>query len=139
MWVVCDCFSQFRFTPEALSLQFTKGLVGWLMQALLLKGLLYFMGSGGEAPLLDIVAYAGYAFAGISLAILARIFSSYSYYFLLPWMCFCVGVFLVKTMKRVLLGGPRSYEKHSSMQHYLLIFMAAVQFPLLFWLGNVGA
>ena len=128
----------FRFTPEALSLQFTKGLVGGFIQVLLLKGLLYSMGSS-EAQLLDIVAYAGYAFASMSLAILARIFWSYSYYFLLPWACVCVGVFLVKTMKRVVLGGPRSYEKHSTRHHYLLIFMAVVQFPLLFWLGNVGA
>ncbi|XP_020256211.1 protein YIF1B-B-like isoform X2 [Asparagus officinalis] len=124
-----------RFTPEALSLQFTKGLVGWLIQFLLLRGLLYFMGSG-EAPLLDIVAYAGYAFASMSLAIFARIVWRHSYYFVFPWMCICVGIFLVKTMKRVLLGGPRNYEKHSSMQHYLLIFMAAAQFPLLFWIGN---
>lgn len=108
------------------------------MQVLLLKGLLYFMGSG-DAPLLDFVAYAGYVFVSISLAILSRILWSYSYYFLLPWMCVCVGVFLVKTTKRVIVGGPRSYEKHSSIHHYLLIFMAAVQFPLLFWLGNVGA
>lgn len=127
-----------RFTPEALSLQFTKGLVGWFLQVLLLKGLLYSMGSG-EAPLLDIVAYAGYAFTGMSLAILARFFWSYSYYFLLPWTCVCMGVFLVKTMKRVLLGAQRSYEKHMSRHHYLLIFMAVAQFPLLFWLGNVGA
>lgn len=126
-----------RFTPEALSLQFTKGLVGWFLQVLLLKGLLYSMGSS-EAPLLDIVAYAGYAFTGMSLAVLARIFWGYSYYFLLPWTCLCMGVFLVKTMKRVLLGGTRSYEKHSSTHHYLLIFMAIAQFPLLFWLGSVG-
>ncbi|XP_073002017.1 uncharacterized protein [Typha latifolia] len=92
----------------------------------------------GEAPLLDLVAYAGYGFAGISLAILARIIWSFSYYFLLPWMCVCMGVFLVKTMKRVLLGGTRSYEKHPSRNHYFLLFMAAVQFPLLFWLSNIG-
>jgi len=133
----CVWFFSFRFTPEALSLQFSKGLVGWFTQALILRGLLYSMGSG-EAPLLDIVAYAGYAFASMSLAILARIFWSYSYYFVLPWMSVCLGVFLVKTMKRVILGGARSYEKHSSVHHYLLIFVAVVQFPLLFWLGNVG-
>ncbi|XP_038989937.1 protein YIF1B-B-like [Phoenix dactylifera] len=126
-----------RFTPEALSLQFTKGLAGWFFHILLLKGLLYSLGSG-EAPLLDIVAYAGYGFAGLSLAVLARIFWSYSYYFLLPWICVCMAVFLVKTMKRVLLGGTRGYEKHSTRHHYLLLFMAAVQFPLLFWLGNVS-
>ncbi|KAF9617908.1 hypothetical protein IFM89_039127 [Coptis chinensis] len=51
------------FSPKALSLQFTKGLLGWFLQVLLLKVSLYSLGSG-EAPLLDIVAYAGYAFTG---------------------------------------------------------------------------
>jgi len=40
-----------RFTPEALTLQFTRGLVGWFLQVILIKGLLYSLGSG-EAPLL---------------------------------------------------------------------------------------
>ncbi|KAH7653901.1 Yif1 family protein [Dioscorea alata] len=93
----------------------------------------------GEAPLLDVVAYTGYAFTGMSVAVFARIFWNYSYYFLLPWICVCMGIFLVKTMKRVLLGGTRSYEKHTNRHHYLLLFMAAAQFPWFFWLGNVGA
>ncbi|KAG0455204.1 hypothetical protein HPP92_024163 [Vanilla planifolia] len=126
-----------RFTPEALSLQFTKGLLSWLFQILLLKGLLYAMGSV-EAPLLDVVAYSGYVFATMSLAVLARLFWGFSYYFMLPWICICTGVFLVKTMKRVLLSSGRGYERHSSRQHYLLLFMVVAQFPLLFWLGKVS-
>ncbi|PKA49821.1 hypothetical protein AXF42_Ash004363 [Apostasia shenzhenica] len=128
-----------RFTPEALNLQFTKGLFGWLFQILLLEGLLYSIGNGGDAPLLDIVAYGGYAFVAMSLVVLVRIFWSFSYYFLLPWTCFCSGVFLLKTTKRVLLGASRGYEKHSSRHHYLLLFMIMAQFPLLFWLGNINA
>ncbi|XP_073005187.1 uncharacterized protein [Typha latifolia] len=127
-----------KFTPEALSIQFTRGLAGWIMQVALLKGLLYSLG-GGESPLLDITAYGGYAFTGLSLAIVARLLWSYSYYFLMPWMSLCMGVFLVKTMKRVLFAEMRSYEKHSSRQHYFLLFMAIAQFPLFFWLGNIGA
>jgi len=126
-----------RFTPEALTLQFSKGILGWFLQVILIKGLLYSLGSG-EAPLLDVVAYAGYGFAGTSVAMLARIFWSYLYYFILPWFCICTGVFLVKTMKRVLLGGPRSYERHPSRNHYFLLFLAVVQFPMLFWLGNIS-
>ncbi|MQL86577.1 hypothetical protein Taro_019105 [Colocasia esculenta] len=127
-----------KFSPEALSLQFTRGLVGWFLQFVLLKGLLYSMGSG-EAPVLDIVSYGGYAFTGMSLAILGRIAWGYSYYFLMPWMCLCMGIFLVKTMKRVLFTEMRTYEKHSSRHHYLLLFMAVAQFPLFFWLGSIGA
>ncbi|KMZ71846.1 Protein YIF1B-B [Zostera marina] len=124
-----------KFSPEALSLQFTKGLAGWLMQIILLKGFLYSLGR--ESPLLDIVSYAGYAFTGMSIAVMAKIFWSYSYYFIMPWVCLCTGVFLVKTMRRVLFSGPRSYE-HASRCHYLLLFIAAAQFPLFFWLCNMS-
>ncbi|XP_072986302.1 uncharacterized protein [Typha latifolia] len=126
-----------KFSPEALSLQFSRGLAGWLLQVALLKGLLYSLG-GAEAPLLDIVAYGGYVFTGLSMAIVSRIFWSYSYYFLMPWLSLCTGVFLVKTMKRVLFTEMRSHE-HSSRQHYLLLFMAIAQFPLFFWLGKIGS
>ena len=108
------------------------------MQVILIKGLLYTLGSG-ESPLLDIVAYAGYGFAGISVAMLVRIFWSYSYYFMLPWFCVCTGVFLVKTMKRVLLGASRSYERHPSRNHYFLLFLAIMQFPMLFWLAKISS
>ncbi|KAL5726438.1 hypothetical protein ACHQM5_009531 [Ranunculus cassubicifolius] len=125
-----------KFSPEALSLQFTKGILGWFLQVVMLKFLLYTLRSG-EAPVLDIVAYGGYAFTGISVAVLGRIVMSYSYYFLMPWSCLCMGVFLVKTMKRVLFAEVRSYD--SSRHHYLLLLMAVLQFPLFFWLGRVGA
>ncbi|XP_039139367.1 protein YIF1B-B-like [Dioscorea cayenensis subsp. rotundata] len=126
-----------KFSPEALTLQFTRGLAGWFLQVILLKGLLYSLG-GAEAPLLDIVAYGGYAFTGLSVAILARLVWNYSYYFVFPWFCLCMGVFLVKTMKRVLFTQMKSYE-NSSRHNYLLLLMGIVQFPLFFWLGRIGA
>ncbi|XP_010326329.1 uncharacterized protein [Solanum lycopersicum] len=126
---------QGRFSPEALSWLFIKGLVGWFLQVSLLKMTLLSLGSG-EAPLLDIVSYAGYAFAGLSIALLGTIISNYSYYFLMPWTCLCMGIFLVKTMKRVLFAEVRTYD--SSSHHYLLLFIALAQFPLLFWLGKIS-
>ncbi|XP_056849175.1 uncharacterized protein LOC108821052 isoform X2 [Raphanus sativus] len=67
---------------------------------------------------------------------LLKIMWGYSYYALMPWTCLCTGVFLVKTMKRVLFAEVRSYD--SSRHHYLLLFLALVQFPLLIWLGNIS-
>ncbi|KAG9447019.1 hypothetical protein H6P81_013147 [Aristolochia fimbriata] len=125
-----------RFSPEALSLLVTKGVLSWFVQFLLLKAILYSLRSG-EAPLLDVVAYTGYPFTGVCVAILGGILWRYTYYFLLPWMCICTGIFLVKTMKRVLFAEVRSYAKHSKRHHYFMLFIAAAQFPLFFWLGNV--
>ncbi|CAH1431832.1 unnamed protein product [Lactuca virosa] len=136
-YVVLAGFSlglQGKFTPEALNWLFMKGIVGWFLQVSLLKMSLFSLG-GAEAPLLDIVAYAGYAFAGLCLAVFGRIIMSYSYYFLMPWTCLCMGIFLVKTMKRVLFSEVRSFD--SSRHHYLLLFIALAQFPLFVWLGNI--
>lgn len=131
-WLLC------RFTPEAINLQFSRGLIGWALQIVILKGLLYSMG-GGEVPLLDLVAYGGYLFAGLSLAVISRLLWAYSYFVMMPWMSLCMGVFLVRTMKRVLFTEMRSSERHSTRQHYFLLFLAISQFPLFFWLGNIGA
>ncbi|KAL6504540.1 hypothetical protein OROGR_026463 [Orobanche gracilis] len=65
------------FSPEALNGLFVKGLVGWAFQVALLKMTLFSLG-GVEAPLLEIVSYAGYTFTGLSLAVLAKIFWGYS-------------------------------------------------------------
>ncbi|KAJ0589324.1 putative Yif1 family protein [Helianthus annuus] len=118
-----------RFTPEALNWLFMKGIVGWFLQVSLLKW------EGAETPLLDIVAYAGYAFTGLRLVVLCRIIVSYSYYFLMSWTCLCMGIVLVKTKKRVLFSEVRSFD--SSRHHYLLLFIVLAQFPLFIWLGNI--
>ncbi|XVF32031.1 hypothetical protein REPUB_Repub17cG0046700 [Reevesia pubescens] len=122
-----------KFSPEALNWQFVKGMVGWFFQVMLLKISLVSLG-GGEAPLLDMIAYAGYSFTGMCVAMVARITLSYSCYFILLWICLCMGTFLVKTMKRTLFAEIRSYD--SSKHHYLLLSIAVAQFPLIFWLSN---
>ncbi|WMV36363.1 hypothetical protein MTR67_029748, partial [Solanum verrucosum] len=126
-----------RFSPEALGVQFTTGLLCWLLQILLLEVILHSLGSG-EVPLLDIVAYSGYIFVNASIILLCRIIWDYAFYFVTIFECFCMAVFLIKTMKRILIGEVRSFEKHSTKRNYLLLLMALSQIPLLFWLGNVG-
>ncbi|GFS38987.1 integral membrane HRF1 family protein [Actinidia rufa] len=130
-----------KFTPEALGLQFTNALLCWLLQVLLLETILHWLG-GGELPVLDVVAYGGYTFVAASVIMLARVLWSLSFWVVTLWECLCMGVFLVKTMKRVLIAEVRlrscDHNQHSSKRHYLLLLMAVAQFPLLFWLGNVG-
>ncbi|KAG2261308.1 hypothetical protein Bca52824_068387 [Brassica carinata] len=53
---------------------------------MLLKVTLLSLGSA-EVPLLDIVAYGGYAFSGLCLVGFAKIMWGYSYYALMPWTC----------------------------------------------------
>lgn len=100
----------------------------------ILKVTLLSLGSG-EAPLIDITAYAGYPFTGLAIVVLVKILFRCTYYALMPLICLCVGIFLVKTMKRVLFAEVGSYN--SSRHHYLLLLIGLVQFPLLLWLGNI--
>ena len=129
-WELCTC----RFTPEAFSVQFTKGLLGWFANVILIRLSLYALGNS-DAAILDIVSYGGYAFVGVSLSILARMIWSYAYYIIMLWTSLCMAIFLVKTMKRVLFSVSRGYERDSSKHHYLLLFMAVAQLPLSIWLG----
>ncbi|KAL5707506.1 hypothetical protein ACHQM5_018401 [Ranunculus cassubicifolius] len=115
-----------KFSPEAMSHQFTKAVSGWFIQMIVMRIVVW----NSEAPLLDIVAYTGYTFTGISLSIFGRIMSSYSYYLLMPFTSLSMGVFLVKTIKRIML-------EEVNKQHILLLFVAAGQFPYSFWLGSL--
>ncbi|CAI5988829.1 unnamed protein product [Closterium sp. NIES-65] len=50
-----------RFAPAFVNARVGKGLIGWFLEVLLLRTILYSLASG-DAPLLDLVAYAGYMF-----------------------------------------------------------------------------
>lgn len=117
-------------------MQFSDGLLGWFLQVLLLEATLHSLG-GGDVPILDVVAYSGYTFIPISLVLLAKTVSSYCFYAVTLWECFCTAVFLVKTIKRILIAEVTSYEKNSSKRNYLLLLVAITQLPLIFWLGNI--
>ncbi|KDP38688.1 hypothetical protein JCGZ_04041 [Jatropha curcas] len=126
-----------KFSPEALSVQLANGLLCWLFQLLLLEATLRSLGDG-DVPLLDVVAYGGYTFAAVSVAVLSRITCRYCFYIVTLWESFCMGMFFVKIVKRILICEMRNCEKHSSKRHYLLLLLAIAQIPLLFWLGDAG-
>lgn len=118
-------------------MQFTNGLLCWLLQVLILEATLQSLG-GGSLAVLDVVAYSGYTFVAGSATVLARTVWSCSFHVFTLWGSICMGVFFVKTMKRILLAEVTSSERHSSKCHYLLLLVALAQAPLLLWLGSVG-
>ncbi|KAJ6319328.1 hypothetical protein OIU78_014866 [Salix suchowensis] len=124
-----------KFTPEALNWKFVTGMMGWFSEVMLLKVSILSLG-GGEAPLLDMVAYAGYTFTGMCVAVLGKITLGYTYYLIILWTCLCMGIFFIKTMNRTLLSEVRSYD--SSKHHYLLLCTALTQSPLMFCLSNIS-
>ncbi|MBA0797338.1 hypothetical protein Gohar_008050, partial [Gossypium harknessii] len=113
---------QCRFSPEALGVQATNGMLGWLFQVLL-EATLHTFGDG-DVPFLDIVAYGGYTFVAVSITIVWRTIWSYSLYVVAVWECLSMGMLLVKIIKRILIAEVRRSEKHSSKGHYLLLRLA---------------
>ena len=47
-----------KFKPDFMSAQFTKALIGWATETILLKSFLFALGSG-DAPTLDVATYGG--------------------------------------------------------------------------------
>ncbi len=130
------CLFHDRFTPDVISGLFTKAVLGWTVETILLKSALFALGSR-DAPLLDVVAYGGYSFIGLSASVLASMVWSYAYYLALPWTSLCMANFLVRTMKRLLFAEARSYDRDSTRHHYLLLLIGVAQFPLFYWLVRV--
>ncbi|XP_071912122.1 uncharacterized protein [Coffea arabica] len=127
-----------KFSPEALGVHFTTALLCWILQVLLLGAALHSLGGGGDIPLLDLVAYGGYIFTAASVVIISRIIWDHLFCAITLWESFCMGVFLVKTMKRILISEVKRVDyKHSSKRDYLLLSIAISQIPLLFWIASI--
>ena len=62
----------------------TRALVAWAVETILLRAMLYVLGTG-DAPLLDLVAYAGYTFVGVTLSLLGWTIVHASFYPLYIW------------------------------------------------------
>ncbi|CAI5461499.1 unnamed protein product [Closterium sp. Yama58-4] len=114
-----------RFAPAFVNARVGKGLIGWFLEVLLLRTILYSLASG-DAPLLDLVAYAGYMFVGISLTSLSWVVWRMAYFPVLIWTSLCMAMFLVKTMKRVMFAETRHYDPLDDLNksHDRLVIMA---------------
>lgn len=122
-----------KFKPDLISGLVTKATIGWGVETVLLKVSLFTLGSA-EAPTLDVVAYGGYAFIGISVTVVTRFLSTYAYYIAWVYTSLCMAIFLVRTMKRLLFTETRRYDRDSTMANYLLLLMGVAQFPVFYWL-----
>ena len=63
-----------------MNAHFTHGLIGWVLEVGLLKGMLYSLAPAADAPLLDLVAYGGYVFVGVSTTLLSYLLWHRSFY-----------------------------------------------------------
>jgi len=90
-----------------------------------------------SVPLLDLAAYGGYLFVHIITQVIVGTFTGHwGYYAALAWGTLCMGVFLVKTMKRIFFSQTRHSNRYDTRkQNYMLLTIAVAQLPLAYWMG----
>ncbi|KNC50389.1 YIF1A protein [Thecamonas trahens ATCC 50062] len=123
---------QQRFTPEVLGATLTSALVALSIEVLVLKLGFYLTNSPRPLPFLDAVAFGGYKYVYIVLCSLIGInFGSMAFTGAIVVAGILSSVFLVRALKEFF--GP--VDRSLSKRNYLLIFVVALQFMLLFFMG----
>ena len=134
---------QRRLNPDAVSYCLWTSMAAWALQVLLLKTQLFMM-SSQTMPLriawLDLVCYGGYAFTQVALQQFAALFSKHVYWAMVGYGTLCTGMFLIKTMKRIVFAEARYQGRDfdPKRHNYTLLLLALVQFPLSLYLGVTG-
>ena len=131
-----------QFSPEKFGQLIWAGLFGWAVEVILLKVAMSLLSSSQQpagVPILDLCAYGGYIFVHVTTQVTVGMFAGHwGYYVALAWGTLCMGVFLVKTLKRILYSQTRqSSSYHSKRQSYMLLGIAMAQLPLAYWLGKI--
>jgi hypothetical protein len=124
------------FTPELVYNAVSSATGAWALHAFLVKLLLWVLGLGAVAPpLLELAAYAGYAFVYACAALAARLALGPGGPAYVAWAyaALCSAVFLVRSLKRVIFDEARHYGA-PARANYLLLALALFQFPFLLWL-----
>ena len=132
-----------QFSPERFGQLVWFGLFAWAAEVCLLKTATWVLNSSQQSaigvPFFDLCAYGGDIFVHVTAQVLVGMFAGHwGYYVALAWGTLCMGVFLVKTLKRILYSQTRQASKqHSKRQSYMLLGIAMAQLPLAYWLGKV--
>jgi len=112
----------YKFTPEVLGTTASRGVFALVMEVCLIKMGFYLLNIG-TLPFLDIVAYCGYKFVGITVTMVAGFLSgSYGFYTLLVTTSIFMAIFMVKALRGVMpeLGGYGSTGSDKLRKYFLL-------------------
>ncbi|KAI8463259.1 MAG: YIF1-domain-containing protein [Monoraphidium minutum] len=124
-----------KFRPEAMSNMAYGACVAWGVHWVVAWLVLRAMSVPG-VPWSELLAYTGYPFAAVCLSVVAQqLGGRMAYYAVWGYGCTCMGVFMVRTMKRVIFQEARQYGHDMKMTNYLLLALAGFQFPWAWWLA----
>ncbi|KAK3792266.1 hypothetical protein RRG08_007345 [Elysia crispata] len=132
--------TQDRFTPEQLGTQASSALVWLIMEMLAFSLSLYVMNLKSGIKYLDIIAYCGYKFVGMTVSLLAGVMSSSTvYYFVLLWFCLALVFFLMRTLRVQIVPQSEVEDGHTrgtKRSLYFILSVSLVQPLLMWWLSS---
>ena len=131
-----------KCTPERFGRVAWAGMLIWACEVLMLRSATYLLSTNQirlKVPFFDLCAYGGYVFVHVNTQVLVRFFAgTWGYWVSLAWGNLCMGVFLVKTMRRIYFSQTRNASTYNvRKQNYMLLAVAFVQVPLTYWLGQI--
>jgi hypothetical protein len=134
-----------HFSPDVVADQFSRSLMALLFEVAFVKAGFYFL-SSASVPLLDIVAYCGYKYVGISLAVVVGfvVGSKLAYLASLLLAAASMAVFIVKSFRLAapplgeLAGAPSpaAAAASSNTRNYFLLACGVLQMVLFYILGH---
>lgn len=142
MWSYCILMGIYllasnRFAPDLIYTTVSGAIGAWVVHACLLKILLWVLGIPSAAPLVELSAYAGYAFTAASISLFSHIIlGRIGYHIVWFYGSLCMAIFLVRTMKRIVLADA-NYHAGSKKYTYLLLGIALFQWPFNAWLARM--
>ncbi|CAH0773990.1 unnamed protein product [Bemisia tabaci] len=131
--------TQSKFSPEALGILASSALAWTVVEIVIALLTLYISSIDTLLKTLDLLAYSGYKFVGINLAVLLSLMLSRSgYYITLVYSSFAVAFFLVRTLKLQVLAGNDPYKGSvgNKRRMYFILFIAVMQPIMMWWLSS---
>jgi protein transport protein YIF1 len=137
-----------HFSPDVVADQFSRSLMALLFEVVFVKAGFYFL-SSASVPLLDIVAFCGYKYVGISLAVVLGfvVRSKIAYLAALLLAAASMAVFVVKSFRLAApplaeLGGAGNVAGNvagngsTNARNYFLLACGLMQIALFYVLGH---
>lgn len=141
--------TQMQFTPEVLVNTSSSGILISLFEILIVKGIMYALAMDG-ASLLDLLAFTGYKYVGITInTLIGLAMGSSLYYLSLLYTGCCMVYFFVNTLTHVVDGGRINGNNTNplansstvsatvrSQRRNAVVLVGFLQMVLMWWLGQ---
>ncbi|GLG99732.1 Protein YIF1B-A [Gryllus bimaculatus] len=136
--------SQSRFSPEVLGIHASSALAWLVLEVVVELVTLYIINIESSLKTLDLVAFGGYKYVGIIVAVLlSLVFQRTGYYLGILYFGAALAFYLIRTLRiQVLPEGAAQHDPYgnnvssgSKRRLYFLLFVAVIQPILMWWLS----